>query len=155
MQKCNRHAIRANVYKASKQAKRGEWLPCERFVQGKRYMGKKALLPRHFIALKVNLKYFYLIEIWKFRIWWINVKGIGLFAYAWSVLEVWIDSRAVVTKTWHDLKPPKTIYNHLKPPTTTSKNSTTTYNHLQPPQKHLQPLVNNLKPSKTRYKCLK
>ena len=44
----------------------------------------------------------------------------------------------VVTKTWNDLKP-----------------STTTYNHLQPPQKHLQPLANNLKPSKTRYKCLK
>ena len=42
----------------------------------------------------------------------------------------------VVTKTWNDLKPPKTIYNHLKPPTTTSKNSTTTYNYLQPPQKH-------------------
>ena len=39
----------------------------------------------------------------------------------------------VVTKTWNDLKPPKTIYNHL-----------------QPPQKHLQPLANNLKPSKTR-----
>ena len=30
------------------------------------------------------------------------------------------------TKTWNDLKPPKTIYNHLQPPTTTSKNSTTT-----------------------------
>ena len=29
----------------------------------------------------------------------------------------------------------------------------TTYNHLQPPQKHLQPLANNLKPSRTRYKC--
>ena len=40
----------------------------------------------------------------------------------------------LVTKTWNDLKPPKTIYNHLKPPTTTSKNSTTTYNHLQPPR---------------------
>ena len=44
----------------------------------------------------------------------------------------------VVTKAWNDLKPPKT----------TSKNSTTTYNHLQL-------LANNLKPSKTRYKCLK
>ena len=39
----------------------------------------------------------------------------------------------VVTKTWNDLKPPKTIYNHLQPPqkiqqppTTTSKTSTTT-----------------------------
>ena len=51
----------------------------------------------------------------------------------------------VVTKTWNDLKPLKTIYNHLKPPKTTSKNSTTTYNHLQPPQKHLQLLANNLK----------
>ena len=29
----------------------------------------------------------------------------------------------------------------------------TTYNHVQPPQKHLQPLANNLKPCKTRYKC--
>ena len=39
----------------------------------------------------------------------------------------------VVTKTWNDLKPPKTIYNHLKkfnnhlqPSTTTSETSTTT-----------------------------
>ena len=40
--------------------------------------------------------------------------------------------KRVVTKTWNDLKPPKTIYNHLKPPTTTSKNSTTIYNHLKP-----------------------
>ena len=38
----------------------------------------------------------------------------------------------VVTKTWNDLKPPKTIYNRLQPPqkiqqpsTTTSKTSTT------------------------------
>ena len=36
------------------------------------------------------------------------------------------DQKPVVTKAWNDLKPPKTIYNHLKPPTTTSKNSTTT-----------------------------
>ena len=41
---CNRHAIRANVNKASKQVKRGECLPCERLVQGKRHVGKKALL---------------------------------------------------------------------------------------------------------------
>ena len=27
--------------------------------------------------------------------------------------------KSVVTKTWNDLKPPKTIYNHLKLPTTT------------------------------------
>ena len=40
----NRHAIRADVNKASKQAKRGEGLPCERLVQGKRHVGKKALL---------------------------------------------------------------------------------------------------------------
>ena len=44
----------------------------------------------------------------------------------------------VVTKTWNDLKPPKTIYNHLKPPTTTSKNLTTTYNHLKNIYNHLQ-----------------
>ena len=43
-QMCNRHALRANVNKASKQAKRGECLPCERLVQGKRHVGKKALL---------------------------------------------------------------------------------------------------------------
>ena len=41
--------------------------------------------------------------------------------------------KRVVTKTWNDLKPPKTtsknsttIYNHLKPSITTSKTSTTT-----------------------------
>ncbi|CAH3109579.1 unnamed protein product [Porites lobata] len=34
---CNRHAIRANVNKASKQAKRDECLPCEGLVQGKRH----------------------------------------------------------------------------------------------------------------------
>ena len=45
----------------------------------------------------------------------------------------------VVTKTWNDLKPPKTIYNHLQPPQKIQ----------HPPQKHLQPLANNLKPSKT------
>ena len=50
-QMCNRHALRSNVNKASKQAKRGECLPCERLVQGKMYTGKKALLARHFIAL--------------------------------------------------------------------------------------------------------
>ena len=43
-QMCNRHAIGANVNKASKQAKRGECLACERLVQGKRHVGKKALL---------------------------------------------------------------------------------------------------------------
>ena len=32
----------------------------------------------------------------------------------------------VVTKTWNDLKPPKTIYNHLQPPQKIQ----------QPPQKH-------------------
>ena len=50
-QMCNRHAIRANINKASKQAQRGECLPCERLVKGKRHVGKKALLARHFIAL--------------------------------------------------------------------------------------------------------
>ena len=36
--------MRANVNKASKQAKRGECLPCERLVKGKGHVGKKALL---------------------------------------------------------------------------------------------------------------
>ena len=40
----------------------------------------------------------------------------------------------VSTETWDDLKPPTTIYNHLK-----------NFNkHLQPPQKHLLPLANYL-----------
>ena len=47
-QSCNRHAIRANVNKASKKEKRGE---CERPVQGKRHVGKKALLARYVIPL--------------------------------------------------------------------------------------------------------
>ena len=50
-QKCNRHAIRANVNKASKQAKRGECLPCERLVQGRTHVGKKALLAGYVILL--------------------------------------------------------------------------------------------------------
>ncbi|RMX47317.1 hypothetical protein pdam_00012659 [Pocillopora damicornis] len=50
------------------------------------------------------------------------------------------------TKTWNDPKPPKTTYNlHLK----------NFNNDLQPPQKHLQPLENYLKLSKTKHKCLK
>ena len=55
-QKCNRHAIRANVNKASKQAKRAECPPWKRLVQGKRHVGKKALLAHgtlsHFYDLK-------------------------------------------------------------------------------------------------------
>ena len=51
-QMCNRHALRANVNKASKQAKRGESL----LVQGKRHVRKKALLAHgtlsHFYGLK-------------------------------------------------------------------------------------------------------
>ena len=53
---CSRRAIRANVNKGSKQEKRGECLPCERLVQGKRHVGKKALLAHgtlwHFYDLK-------------------------------------------------------------------------------------------------------
>ena len=52
----------------SKQAKRGECLPSERLVQGKRHVGKKALLAHcTFTISKVylNLQYFCLIEIWK------------------------------------------------------------------------------------------
>ena len=33
---------------------------------------------------------------------------------------------AVATKTWNDLKPPKTIYNHLQPPQKIQQPSTTT-----------------------------
>ena len=48
--------VRANVNKESKQAKRVECLPCERLVQGKRHVEKKALLAHgtlsHFYDLK-------------------------------------------------------------------------------------------------------
>ena len=66
---CNRHAIRANVNKASKQVQRGECLPCERLVQGNRHVGKKALLARHFIALLQSQKLIWIFSIfasWKF-----------------------------------------------------------------------------------------
>ena len=39
------------------------------------------------------------------------------------------------TKTRNDLKPPKTMYNHLQPP---QKISTTTYNHLKNIYNHSQ-----------------
>ena len=48
--------------------------------------------------------------------------------------QVW---KGVVTKTWNDLKPPKTIYNHLQPPQKIQQPPTTIY---IPPQKHLQSL---------------
>ena len=60
------------VNKASKQAKRGECLPCERLVQGiKEACGKESsastALYRTFTISKINLniQYFYVIEIWK------------------------------------------------------------------------------------------
>ena len=60
---CNRHEIRANVSKASKQAKRGECLPCKRLAQGKRHVGKKALLARHFITLTRSQKLIWIFSI--------------------------------------------------------------------------------------------
>ena len=57
-------------YKASKQAKRGECLPCERLVQGKRHVGKKPLLARHLIALLRSQKLIRIFSIFtssKFR----------------------------------------------------------------------------------------
>ena len=54
--------------------------------------------------------------------------------YGAPVCETYLES-IVSTKTWNDLKPPTTTYNHLK----------NFNNHLQPPQKHLQPLANHLK----------
>ena len=55
-QMCNRHAVRANVNKASKQVKRGECLPCARLVQGKRHVGKKALLAHGTLSYFYDLK---------------------------------------------------------------------------------------------------
>ena len=48
------------------------------------------------------------------------------------------ESVAVVTKTWNDLKPPKTIYNHLQPPQKIQQPPTTIYNHLKNIYNHLQ-----------------
>ena len=79
---CNGHAIRANVNKASKQAKRGECLPRKSVVQGKRHVGKKSsastALYRTFTISKVNLNlhYFYLIEIWKSEVQGFNLSKI-------------------------------------------------------------------------------
>ena len=49
--------------------------------------------------------------------------------------QVW---KGVVTKTWNDLKPPKTIYNHLQPPQKIQQPPTTIYNHLKNIYNHLQ-----------------
>ena len=80
---CNRHAIRANLNKASKQAKRDECLPREGLVQGKRHVVKKALrkhtaLYRTFTISKVNLnlQYFCLMEIWKSEVQGWNLSEI-------------------------------------------------------------------------------
>ena len=43
-----------------------------------------------------------------------------------------------VTKTWNDLKPPKTIYNHLQPPQKIQQPPTTIYNHLKNIYNHSQ-----------------
>ena len=51
----------------------------------------------------------------------------------------------VVTKSLNDLKPAKTIYNQLQPPTTTSKNSITIYNHRKNIYKHPQTIEYHLK----------
>ena len=39
--------------------------------------------------------------------------------------------KVVVTKTWNDLKPPKTINNNLQPPQKIQQPPTTSYNHLK------------------------
>ena len=44
IQTCNRHAIRVNINKPSKHAKRRKCLPHERLAQGKKHAGQKALL---------------------------------------------------------------------------------------------------------------
>ena len=63
-----------------------------------------------------------------------------------------MNEKYAVTKTWNDLKPPKTtykspktIYNHLQCTTIYNhliKKSTTTYNHLKNIYNHLQPPQN-------------
>ena len=50
----NRHAIRANINKPSKQAKQRECLPRERLVQGKKHDRNKALLAGNLIPLLRN-----------------------------------------------------------------------------------------------------
>ena len=51
----------------------------------------------------------------------------------------------VVTKRRNDLQPAKTTYNHLQPPTTTSKNSTTIYNNRKDIYNHPQTIEYHLK----------
>ena len=49
IQSCNRHAIRANINKPSKQAKRRKCLPRNCLIQSKKHTGKKALLAGYLI----------------------------------------------------------------------------------------------------------
>ena len=81
---CNRHAIRANVNKASKQAKRGEGNVCHSNVfYTVRGMWERKLclhtgLNRTFTISKfnLNLQYFCLIEIWKSEVQGWNLSKI-------------------------------------------------------------------------------
>ena len=47
-------------------------------------------------------------------------------------------STDVVTKTWNDLKPPKTMYNLLQPPQKIQQPPTTIYNRLKNIYNHSQ-----------------
>ena len=94
----SKKALRANVNKVRKQAKRGECLPCERLVQGRGMWERKlclhTALNRTFTISKVNLnlQYFCLIIIWSpemksFKnIWNINV---GFWSHKITSNEPW------------------------------------------------------------------
>ena len=53
--------------------------------------------------------------------------------------------KRVVTKTWNDLKPPKTTYNHLKKFNNHLQLPKTIYNHLKNIYNHSQTILNHLK----------
>ena len=70
----------------------------------------------------------------------INCKPFYLILKDFSKLSLYInkDFWNVVTKTWNDLKPPKTIYNHLQPPQKIQQPPTTIHNHLKNIYNHSQ-----------------
>ena len=117
---CIRHAIRVNVNKASKQAKRGQCLPCERLVQSKRHVGKKALLARHLIALLRSQKVIWIFSIFtssKLQVWSPGMKSIK---NIWNITLGFGRNKITSNEPWNtethktDRNPP--ITNHTQWP---------------------------------------
>ena len=73
--------------------------------------------------------------------WWVGDGTGWVLKFEMSGLHLWYPHffQNVVTKTWNDdLKPPKTIYNHLQPPQKIQQPPTTIYKHLKNIYNHLQ-----------------